>query len=108
MDLPDIEVTQTVKMIIAGIAVIVAFFSDSASLKTKLMDFLKYLKPKSANTAVLPADMVSSSMESVDDAVRVLLRDSQSRKCAKSVALLNTWIQNRNLGLIPSDTPTTT
>ena len=91
--MPDIEINSTIKAVAAVTALFAAYFSSSDWLKA-LLAKLNPLKtpPIVANTA------------QVDEAVRVLLQDSQDRKCRKSVQLLNDWIEARNLFSIPETT----
>lgn len=89
----DIEINSTIKAVAAVTALFAAYFSSSDWLKA----WLAKLNP-------LKASPVVANTAQVDEAVRVLLQDSQERKCRKSVQLLNDWIETRNLFSIPETT----
>jgi hypothetical protein len=84
--MPEFEITNTTKLIATAIAIITAYMSSSDWLK----DFLKRLNP------IGPA-MSSDNTPDIDVAVRVLFNDSKSRKCRRSVQLLNEWAALRNM-----------
>lgn len=89
----DIEINSTIKAVAAVTALLAAYFSSS--------DWLKNLLAKLSPIKTPP---VVANTAQVDEAVRVLLQDSQDRKCRKSVQLLNDWIEVRNLFSIPETT----
>ena len=91
--MPDLEINSTIKAVAAVTALFAAYFSSS--------DWLKNLLAK-LNPIKTPP-IVANTVQ-VDEAVRVLLQDSQDRKCRKSVQLLNDWIETRNLFSIPETT----
>ena len=48
-------------------------------------------------------DTPKQDLSEVDAAVRVLLDNAKQRECRKSIQLLNSWIELRNLSLVPSN-----
>lgn len=90
----EFEVTNTVKLIAAAVAILAAYLSPSDWLKT-LLSKLNPVKgsPVEANTV------------RVDEAARILLQDARTRQCRQSVQLLNDWLELRNLHGIPPVTP---
>lgn len=94
--LPEIEITNTIKLAACVVALLAAYLSSSDWLK-KLLSRLSPFK----------ADPVQSNTVKVDEAVRILLQDSQTRSCSTSVRLLNEWIAKRNLHSFPAEKPVT-
>jgi hypothetical protein len=92
--MPEFEVTNSIKAIAAIIALIAAYFSSSDWLKP----FLAHINPLG------PVKEPDNSPQT-DTAVRTLLDDSKSRKCRRSVVLLNEWVALRNLNAVPTPDP---